>query len=83
MANGIAHDLNESLMLVASYSDLAHQAMVQDPPNLVELEDLLTTTTQAAPDGCETVKRLLLFTRVTPEHDGQPVDLSRVVRDAA
>ena len=56
---------------------------MQDPPNLVELEDLLTTTTQAAPDGCETVKRLLLFTRVTPEHDGQPVDLSRVVRDAA
>src|SRR3979411_1590673 len=71
MATGIAHDLNQSLMLVASYRDLASQALVQVPPNLVELEDLLTTTTQAALDGGETVKRLLLFTRDAPEHEGQ------------
>jgi PAS domain S-box-containing protein len=83
MATGIAHDLNQSLMLVTSYSDLARQALMEDPPNLTELEDLLTTTTQAALDGGETVKRLLLFTRVTPEHDCQAVDLSNVVRDAA
>ena len=76
MASGIAHDLNQSLMLVASYSDLARQALVQDPPNLAELEDLLTTTTQAALDGGETVKRLLLFTRAAPEQDSQPVDLA-------
>ena len=63
MASGIAHDLNQSLMLVASYSDLARQALMEDSPNLAELEDLLTTTTQAALDGGETVKRLLLFTR--------------------
>ena len=83
MATGIAHDLNQSLMLVASYSDLARQVLVQDAPNLSELEDLLTTTTQAALDGGESVKRLLLFTRAAPEHDGRPVDLSSVVHDAA
>ena len=83
MASGIAHDLNQSLMLVASYSDLARQALVEDPPNLAELEDLLTTTTQAALDGGETVKRLLLFTRAAPEQDSKRVDLSSVVRDAA
>jgi PAS domain S-box-containing protein len=83
MASGIAHDLNQSLMLVASYSELATQALVQHPPNLAELKDLLTTTTQAALDGGETVKRLLLFTRAAPEHDGKLVDLSSVVRDAA
>ena len=83
MATGIAHDLNQSLMLVASYSDLARQALVQDPPNLTELEDLLTTTTQAALDGGETVKRLLVFTRVAPDQDSKRVDLSSVVRDAA
>jgi CheY-like chemotaxis protein len=83
MASGIAHDLNQSLMLVASYSDLARQALVQDPPNLAELEDLMTTTTQAALDGGEVVKRLLQFTRTAPEQDGQLVDLSKVVRDAA
>jgi diguanylate cyclase (GGDEF)-like protein/PAS domain S-box-containing protein len=83
MATGIAHDLNQSLMLVASYSELARQALVQDPPKLSELEDLLTTTTQAALDGGETVKRLLLFTRAAPEQDGKRMDLSVVVRDAA
>ena len=82
MASGIAHDLNQSLMLVASYSDLASQALVQDPLNLAELQDLLTTTTQAALDGGETVKRLLLFTRAAPEQDSQPVDLNNAVRDA-
>jgi signal transduction histidine kinase len=83
MATGIAHDLNQSLMLVASYSELARQALVQQPPNLAELEDLLMTTTQAALDGGESVKRLLLFTRAAPEHDSQPVDLNLMVHDAA
>jgi diguanylate cyclase (GGDEF)-like protein/PAS domain S-box-containing protein len=83
MASGIAHDLNQSLMLVASYSDLARQALLEVPPNLPELEDLLSTTTQAALDGGVTVKRLLQFTRTTPEHDSQPVDLNSLVRDAA
>jgi CheY-like chemotaxis protein len=70
-------------MLVASYSDLARQELATDPPNLAELDDLLTTTTQAALDGGETVKRLLLFTRAAPEQDSQLVDLTKVVRDAA
>ena len=82
MATGIAHDLNQSLMLVASYSDLASQALVQDPQNLAEIQDLLTTTTQAALDGGETVKRLLLFSRAAPEQESQRVDLIRLVRDA-
>jgi C4-dicarboxylate-specific signal transduction histidine kinase len=57
MATGIAHDLNQSLMLVASYSDLARQALEHDPPRLDELHDLFTTATQAALDGGETVRR--------------------------
>jgi CheY-like chemotaxis protein len=83
MASGIAHDLNQSLMLVASYTDLARQALVQHPPDLADLEDLLTTTSQAALDGGETVKRLLLFTRGALEQKTQAVDLGDVVRDAA
>ena len=31
MAVGIAHDLNQSLMLVASYSDLARTALDREP----------------------------------------------------
>jgi signal transduction histidine kinase len=83
MATGIAHDINQSLMLVASYSDLARQALGYDPPNMAEAQDLLATTTQAALDGGETVKRLLVFTRAAPEHDGRSLDLSAMVREAA
>jgi signal transduction histidine kinase len=83
MATGIAHDLNQSLMLVASFTDLARQALTQDPPDLADVEDLLKTTSQAALDGGETVRRLLLFTRAAPEHQTQAVDLGDVLRDAA
>jgi PAS domain S-box-containing protein len=83
MASGIAHDLNQSLMLVASYSDLAQHALVQDPQDLGELQELLTTATQAALDGGETVKRLLLFTRAVPESVGKRVELGSVLREAA
>jgi signal transduction histidine kinase len=83
MASGIAHDLNQSLMLVASYGALARQALGEDPPNLAELDNLLATTTQAALDGGESVKRLLLFTRGRREDDSELVELSHLVRDAA
>ena len=83
MATGIAHDLNQSLMLVATYSELARQALEHDPPKLDEVHDLFTTATQAALDGGETVKRLLLFTRAPVVQDHQRIDLSSIVRDAA
>jgi PAS domain S-box-containing protein len=83
VASLVERDLSQSLMLVASYSDLARQALVHDPPNLLDLHDLLTTTTQAALDCGETVKRLLLFAPAAPEEDGLRVDRSSLVRDAA
>jgi two-component system cell cycle sensor histidine kinase/response regulator CckA len=83
MATGIAHDLNQSLMLVASYSDLAKRALDREPPDLEELRELFTTATQAALDGGEAVKRLLLFTRQSAEHEVQPVDLNSLVREVA
>ena len=83
MASGIAHDLNQSLMLVASFSELARQALVHTPPDLAEVEDLLITTTQAAMDGGETVKQLLLYTRGASKHDNRSLDISSVVQDAA
>jgi CheY-like chemotaxis protein len=83
MATGIAHDLNQSLMLVASYSDLARRALLQDPPDLAEANDLMATATQAALDGGETVRRLLMSTRAAPKIDSEPMDLSAVIIDAA
>jgi hypothetical protein len=69
-------------MLVASYSEprpTGTDARSAGPP---EVDDLLATTTQAAMDGGETVKRLLLFARATPDQDTRPVDLTSLVRDA-
>jgi len=82
MASGIAHDLNQSLMLVASHGDLALRALQHDPPDMVELRELLTIATQAAMDGGDTVKRLLLFTQAPRKLDRQVVDLGTIVRDA-
>ena len=39
----------------------------------------MTTSTQAALDGGETVKRLLLFTRAAPEQENKRVELSSLV----
>jgi diguanylate cyclase (GGDEF)-like protein/PAS domain S-box-containing protein len=83
MASGIAHDLNQSLMLVSGYGHLARRALLQNPPQLAEADGLMATATQAAMDGGETVKRLLLFARAAPDHDSQVLDLAMLVRDAA
>ena len=82
MASGIAHDLNQSLMLVAAYGDLARAALQQPNVDLNEVRKLVTTTTQAALDGGETVKRLLLFTRAPFDAERQAFDLTAVARDA-
>jgi PAS domain S-box-containing protein len=83
MASGIAHDLNQSLMLISSYGGLARDGLDQDPLNIVELRDLFTTAVQAALDGGETVKRLLMFTRTAANRGHEPVDLTRVLHEAA
>jgi two-component system cell cycle sensor histidine kinase/response regulator CckA len=83
MASGIAHDLNQSLMLISSYGDLARKALDHDPLDVEELRDLFTTATQAALDGGETVKRLLMFTRTSGEIGHEAVDLSRLLSEAA
>ena len=83
LANEIARDLSQSLTLMASQSELARQALVHAPPDLTELQDLLTTTTQAVLDGGELVKRLRLLTQAAAVPARQPVDLNAVVRDAA
>jgi diguanylate cyclase (GGDEF)-like protein/PAS domain S-box-containing protein len=82
MASGIAHDLNQSLMLVASYGDLARRALDRPTVDRDELVELLTIATQAALDGGETVKRLLRFTRAPLEEQKQRLNLGEIVREA-
>jgi PAS domain S-box-containing protein len=81
MASGIAHDLNQSLMLIASHSSVGLRTLQQEPLDLEEVRETLTVVAQAAMDGGQTVKRLLLFAS-TPTVDAmRPLDLTALARD--
>jgi PAS domain S-box-containing protein len=82
MASGIAHDLNQSLTLIASHCGAGRQMLAQGALDHAELEDLFTIAMQAALDGGETVKRLLLFTR-TPLSEAESIDLAALAREVA
>jgi PAS domain S-box-containing protein len=83
MASGIAHDLNQSLMLIASYGQLGAQALQVQPPAQDELHEIFTVVTQAAMDGGETVKRLLQFTQAPSEGKMLPIDRSLLAHEVA
>ena len=80
MASGIAHDLNQSLMLIASYGTLGQRALDQETHDRDELREMFTVVTQAAMDGGATVKRLLLLARA-PMQGTEPIDLTLLVRE--
>jgi len=83
LASGVAHDLNQSLLLIAGYGDLARKALQQPVLDPRELDETLAIVTRAALDGGETVKRLLTFARAKPEGDAEPVDLHDLLWDVA
>jgi diguanylate cyclase (GGDEF)-like protein/PAS domain S-box-containing protein len=83
MASGVAHDLNQSLGLIAGYGELARLAAEQSPPDLESLREALPIVTQAAMDGGKTVKRLLTFTRRQPDEESEQVDLGQLLREVA
>ncbi|HTD80189.1 MAG TPA: EAL domain-containing protein, partial [Chloroflexota bacterium] len=83
MASGVAHDLNQSLGLIAGYGGLAHRAIEQSPPDLEALREALPIVTRAAMDGGATVRRLLTFTRGQPAEEPERVDVGAVLREVA
>jgi signal transduction histidine kinase len=79
IASGIAHDINQSLMLIASYGALGQRALDDDgSPEGDELRAMFTVVPQAAIDSGETVKRLLLLARA-PLRETEPIDLTLLV----
>jgi diguanylate cyclase (GGDEF)-like protein len=83
MASGIAHDLNQSLLLIAGNGDMARKALDQPVADLTFAREALDTMTQAAVEGGETVKRLLTFGRAQPEGDAEPVNLDAMLHEVA
>jgi two-component system, cell cycle sensor histidine kinase and response regulator CckA len=78
LASGVAHDVNHSLMLVASHGELARRAVERQPLDLDEVREFCSTAIQAALDGGETVKRLLLFARGSPDQEQRPLRLAEI-----
>ena len=83
MASGVAHDLNQYLGLVAGHGDLALCALDGAAPDVESARDSLGVVVQAAMDGGETVKRLLMFARPPQDGTALPLDLGELLREVA
>ncbi|MBI3965225.1 MAG: GAF domain-containing protein [Chloroflexi bacterium] len=83
MASGVAHDLNQYLTMVSGYGDLTLQTLERTSPDLESVRESTEIMIRAARDGAETVKRLLTFSRPTPEGPSQRVDLGELLREVS
>jgi CheY-like chemotaxis protein/anti-sigma regulatory factor (Ser/Thr protein kinase) len=75
--------VNQSLLLIAGYGEIARQAILQPTIQTEELQESLAIVTRAALDAGETVKSLLTFSRSTPEGQPEHVDLGRLLHEVA
>jgi len=82
MASGVAHELNQSLGLVAGYCDIGMRALEQHA-DVSAVRDALSVITQAAMDGREIVRRLLTFTRGETDGHEELVDVASILREVA
>jgi PAS domain S-box-containing protein len=80
MASGIAHDLNQSLMMISSYGEMAHQSLTRSGEGR-SVQEHLQTIVRAALDGGETVKRLLTFSHQKGEGRRERVNVGRLLSD--
>jgi two-component system cell cycle sensor histidine kinase/response regulator CckA len=74
---GIAHDLNNRLMAILGFAQLA-----QRETDLSRIRERLAVISQAAHDAAATVQRVRDFARQQSREDGQPIDLAAVAADA-
>ncbi|HZQ97824.1 MAG TPA: ATP-binding protein [Chloroflexota bacterium] len=83
LAGGVAHDVNQSLGIIAGYGEIAFAALSGPEPDLARAREGLELVTRAAMDAGETVSRLLRFTRSAPDGPSTRVDVGDVLADVA
>jgi PAS domain S-box-containing protein len=83
LAGGVAHDLNQSLGIIAGYCDVVTQALDRAQVDLPDVRETIGMVAQAAMDGGETVKRLLMFARAHEQGERQRVELGTLLADVA
>ena len=77
LASGVAHDLNNALMAVLGYTELAEESL--DDPEV--LQSSLSVIKKSASDASSTVKRLQNFARQRATAHGERTDVNQVVSD--
>ena len=77
LAQGVAHDINNALMAVLGYTELAEDDL-EDP---AALSSHLATIKKAALDATSTVKRLNKFAKSGIATHGDQTDINEVVKD--
>ena len=77
LASGVAHDLNNALMAILGYTELAEEDL-DDPAALTAS---LKVIRKATTDASSTVKRLQNFARQKTAPQGTPTDVNQVVQD--
>ena len=77
LASGVAHDLNNALMAVLGYTELAEESL----DDVEVLQSSLNVIKKSASDASSTVKRLQNFARQRAMAHGEPTDVNQVVAD--
>ncbi len=80
LAGGVAHDLNQSLTLIAGHADLALDLAHASGP---DLRQSLEAIVRAVMDSADSVTRLLMFARTRSEKPPQRVSVGDLLRDVA
>lgn len=81
LAAGVAHELNQPLMVIRGYSQLIHRQMKKKRLEEKELSELLETIERNTKRMITIINHLRAFSRQSTA-GFQPVDLNRVIEDA-
>ena len=77
LASGVAHDLNNALMAILGYTELAEDSP-DDPDTIAQSLGVIRKATE---DASSTVRRLQNFARQRAVSHGEPTDINQVVKD--
>ena len=81
LSSGVAHDLNQSLALIAGYGELLQRVMDEPPIEIERVREMLDVVVRAASDGGETVRRMLTFVQSPKDEPAVQVDLTSIVHE--
>jgi CheY-like chemotaxis protein len=83
MAGGVAHDVNQTLTLIAGHAELALRALGDDTPDVARARDALTAIARAASDGAALTRRLLASGQPAEPAEPEAIGLAELLRDVA